>query len=245
MKYIIDLDGTILNGLEPNMDSVEFIKSLQSNGCEFLIMTNSIKSPKVVVDRLESVGLNITTDDVMNPISTINAFITENGYEDVLTIGSITEIEQVLANQNHVNPELIVLLDFEKDNIAYSVIQEILNHLEAGVPIISASGSPFYMSGGSKKVDTGAFVKLFESITNQTIEIFGKPSSRYFMAGVKKLGATPSEVTVIGDDHNTDIKGANEIGCRSILVQSGKYKSGDELKNKPTQCIKAFKEVQV
>jgi|LGVF01.2.fsa_nt_gb HAD superfamily hydrolase (TIGR01450 family) len=243
MNYIIDLDGTILNGTNANKDSVSFVKKLQANNSNFLIMTNSIKSPTVVVERLNDVGLDVSLEHVMNPISTINTFIEEHDYKKVYTVGSLKEIEQVNAVQELVDPELIVLLDFEKENFTYNILQSIFELLESGVPIISASGSVYYLSKDKKVLDTGSFVKLFESVTGTDIEIFGKPSRRYFESGVKKLNALPKDVTVIGDDHSTDIKGAMTVGCKGILIQSGKYKTGDELINVPTQCISDFSEI--
>lgn len=245
MKYIIDLDGTILDGREENLDSVHFLKKLQSNNIDFLIMTNSIKSPYVVMKRLADIGVDIAYEQVMNPISTINTYIKDKGYERVYVVGSAEEIEQVHATPCKDFPELIVLLDFKKENVDYETLQEILNHIENEVPIVTASGSPYYMDNGKKNIDTGAFVKLFESIVSTTIEVFGKPSERYFKAGVKALNTVASEVTVIGDDYKTDIYGGNKIGSKTILICSGKYRLGDEMIEKPTSCITSFTDIKV
>lgn len=47
MNCLIDIDGTLLNGSEPLLGSVEFIKKLNSQRADYLLMTNPIKSVEV------------------------------------------------------------------------------------------------------------------------------------------------------------------------------------------------------
>lgn len=47
MNCLIDIDGTLLNGSEPLPGSVEFIKKLNSQHADYLLMTNSIKNVEV------------------------------------------------------------------------------------------------------------------------------------------------------------------------------------------------------
>lgn len=47
MNYLIDIDGTLLNGSEPLPGAVDFIKKLNSQHADYLLMTNSIKSVEV------------------------------------------------------------------------------------------------------------------------------------------------------------------------------------------------------
>lgn len=47
MNCLIDIDGTLLNGSEPLPGAVDFIKKLNSQRADYLLMTNSIKSVEV------------------------------------------------------------------------------------------------------------------------------------------------------------------------------------------------------
>lgn len=243
MKYIIDLDGTLMNGDRPNKDSVLFIDKLNKNGSDFIIMTNSMSSPKVISERLESVGISVDTSRIINPISAINSYIKRNDYETAFVVGSDDEIEQVNIKEDKENPSVIILLDFEKENLAFKDLQRIFELVQRGVQIITASKSPYYVEDNKQVLDTGAFVKLFEAAAHISIEVLGKPSIEYFMSGVNLLDAQPHEVTVIGDDWRTDILGANSIHCNAILIRSGKYRTGDELKCKILKCVDSFSEI--
>ncbi len=155
----------------------------------------------------------------------------------------MSEIEQVNVRHSDHDPEYVALLDFEKNNTTYDELQWIFVLIQKGVPVISASGSLFYFKDSGKYLDTGSFVNLLERAAGIEIRILGKPSREYFQAGLHSLKANCQEVTVIGDDWNTDIQGATNASCFAILVRSGKYQPGDELKCKPTRVVNTLMEI--
>lgn len=235
--YIIDIDGTVLLGVTELNNSKIFIEYLQEAGSNYLLATNSIKSHAKQVERLGRVGINVFHKQIYTPIDSINRYIKDHKIRNVLVVGSDQEIFQIEAQHSVTNPELIILLDFEKGNISYYEIQAIIDKVENGVKIITASRSPFYLNNGKKQIDTGAFVHLIESVTGNTILVFGKPSTDYFLNAMKILGSEKDNTVVIGDDWRTDILGAKEVGFGSILVKSGKYMKGDEIKSNPDLFI--------
>ncbi|QEN04757.1 hypothetical protein EW093_08580 [Thiospirochaeta perfilievii] len=194
----------------------------------------------VTVQRFNEIGLSISPEKIYSPIDSINQYIIKNNISNVMVVGSDDEICQIQANHTLVNPELIILLDFEKNNFGYNDLQVIINNLNNENRIISASGSPYYLKNGRKIIDTGAFVSLLESITDQKIEILGKPSSQYFQNAQRIFNENLKSITVIGDDWKTDIMGAKNVGYNSILMRSGKYKLGDEKLCNPDSVIDNF-----
>lgn len=237
MKYIIDLDGTLLSGDTANLDSVTFMKHLNATNADYLVMTNSIKSPSKIKEKLEKVGIAIETSRIMNPINAINCYLKNMGFKNAYVVGSRSEIDQVEVAVNDENPDIIILLDFEKENVCYDKLQEIFQLINKGTPAITASKSNYYLNNGERVLDTGAFTSLLEAAGEITIEVFGKPSDAYFKSGLSLLNASPNEVIVIGDDWKTDIKGAMSVGCKSALLKSGKYADGDELHVPEALCL--------
>ncbi|MDW7663075.1 MAG: HAD hydrolase-like protein [Bacillota bacterium] len=243
MKFIIDLDGTLLNGDQSNLDSVEFMKYLNDRNYDYLVMTNSIKSPSLIQEKLKNVGIDIGIDKIMNPINAINCYLKTRGLSNVFVVGSQMEVDQLDAVINNENPEIVILLDFEKTNVNYSKLQEVFSLICKGIPVITASGSNYYLKNGQKVLDTGAFACLLETAGEITIPVFGKPSYEYFMSGLRLLNASSREVIVIGDDWKTDIKGAMEVGCKPALIKSGKYVEGDECYVPQAMCLESLMDV--
>ncbi len=144
MKYLIDLDGTLLDGDRANKDSVKFMGELQKRGAEFLIMTNSIASPRIIRERLDEVGISVDTGCILNPIAAVNIYLKANNISRAFIVGSKSEVEQVSVKNDTENPQAILLLDFEKENLAYDGLQNIFSLIQRQIPVISASGSTFY-----------------------------------------------------------------------------------------------------
>lgn len=243
MNCLIDIDGTLLNGSEPLPGAVDFVKKLNSQRADYLLMTNSIKSVEVQQARLAKAGINVDSAKILNPIVAINKYLLDAHIEKVKIIGSELEINQIKAANVKANYEVVILLDFEKSNFGYNVIQEIIDDAENGINVITASLSTFYLKNGKKAVDTGAFVKIIEEITNIKIANYGKPSPAYFDIAEKILKAEKSDIYVIGDDWQTDVRGANEYGAKSILVKTGKYKEKDEQKCSPYKVVENLTEL--
>ena len=57
MNYLIDIDGTLLNGSEPKAGAVDFMARLNRNSDKYMLMTNSIKSIDVQQKRLAQAGI--------------------------------------------------------------------------------------------------------------------------------------------------------------------------------------------
>ena len=243
MKYIIDLDGTLLSGDAANLDSVAFMNHLNATNTDYLVMTNSIKSPSKIKEKLEKIGIAIETCRIMNPIDAINCYFKTMGFKNAFIVGSQLEIDQVEVAVNNENPDIIILLDFEKENVCYDKLQEVFKLINKGTPVITASKSNYYLKNGERVLDTGAFTSLLEAAGEITIEVFGKPSVEYFKSGLSLLNASPNEVMVIGDDWKTDIKGAMAVGCKSALLKSGKYIEGDELYVPEAQCLDCLMDI--
>lgn len=243
-NYILDIDGTILDGKRVINSAAKFIKDLQEFGTQFLLATNSIKSPYVQLERMLKVGIEVSEDIIYNPIKSINAYLKSSEIDNAFIVGSDEEISQVNAKYNDKKPAIIILLDFEKMNYGYSVLQKIIDLINDDCQIITASRSPYYLVSEHQKIDTGAFVALIESITDKEIELFGKPSLNYFAGAKSYFSDSSKEIVLVGDDFSTDIAGAKKANINSVLMRSGKYKNGDEGRVIPDLVINDFDDLR-
>lgn len=88
----------------------------------------------------------------------------------------------------------------------------------------------------------GAFVAALEAATTSvvgesTTTVIGKPSRAFYQSAMWN-SIPPQEVCMVGDDIYGDIEGAKLAGIgTTILVQTGKYRVGDEAKVTPTVVV--------
>lgn len=243
MKYIIDIDGTLLNSEEAAAGAKELIDFFNKHSVDYLVMTNSIRKPMLQVQRLRNAGIEVDISRILHPITAINQYLKEKNLTRAKILGTTEEFEQVEAHSCTRDYEITILLDFEKGNKTYDDLQGIIRDLEDGKEVVTASISEYYLKNGKKQIDTGAFVHLCEQITGIPINNFGKPSIDFFQIAAKMLQAEMDDLYVIGDDWSTDILGANQCHAKSILVKSGKFKEGDEEKEAPYKVISTLTEV--
>lgn len=244
--FIIDMEGTVINRGAEIPGSFDFLKKLMDNNITFRMITNTVsKSVEEMVANMKNMGFDIPSSFILNPIKAVNYFLEERKTSSYFFVGP-SSIQSQLSIQPDFegNPEYIILCDFEYITFSYGLFNQIYKCLLNGAKLLSTSYSDFYLSKEGPKIDTGIFTKMFEILGNQQATIFGKPSPALYEAALKQMGVEKEGVIAIGDDVLTDIKGAKEYGIMSALVQTGKYKAGDEAKNAPDLLLHNLAEIK-
>lgn len=241
MNIILDIDGTIIENNRPINRSIEFLKQLQNDSTEYLLATNAVRSHESQVERLCKLGFNVSLSSFYSPIDSINVYLRLNKISRSFIIGSKKEIDQVFCEYSELDPQIIILLDFTKEDVSHSVIQKIIDLAVKGIPVITATASASYPSHGKTMIDTGAYAGLIESITGTPVTVLGKPSLLYFQNALQCF-TCEDETWIVGDDIETDIAGGIAAGLNTALVKTGKYKPGCEEIVKPHMVINDFDE---
>lgn len=249
MKYkgfIIDMEGTILHSGAEIPGSFDFLKKLTDNNIPFRVITNTVtRSTEEMAENIKSIGFDIPSSFILNPIKAVNYFLEERNTSSYFFAGPPAIRSQIsIQPAFEGTPEYIILCDFEHITCSYDLFNQIYKYLLNGAKLLSTSYSDFYLSKDGPKIDTGSFTKMFEILGNQQATIFGKPSPALYEAALKQMGVEKEGVIAIGDDVLTDIKGAKEYGIISALVQTGKYKDGDEAKDTPDLLLHNLAEMK-
>jgi FMN phosphatase YigB (HAD superfamily) len=70
--------------------------------------------------------------------------------------------------------------------------------------------------------------RYFTRIITSSEAGYRKPDQKFFSYALKECGCSAGEVLFIGNQLNTDIKGANASGIRSIFLSGSDYRSPDD-----------------
>jgi HAD superfamily hydrolase (TIGR01458 family) len=126
-------------------------------------------------------------------------------------------------------------------NQAYKILQEYPDNL---IAIHRGNYIKTEEDGSSGfSLGPGAFVAALEAASSgTTAKVMGKPSLEFFQS-VLWNEVEAAEVCMVGDDVIGDIQGAQQAGIgTTILVQTGKYRMGDESKCAPTIMVPSIVE---
>lgn len=102
---------------------------------------------------------------------------------------------------------------------------------------VSAEGK-YYQNYGELWLDVGAYAEALRFATAVEPFVIGKPSPDYFKAALDRLGGEANETIMVGDDIESDVNAAQQIGIKGCLVRSGKYRAE---RDEPHATVRPFR----
>jgi len=117
-----------------------------------------------------------------------------------------------------------VVVGDAEDGFTYDRLNRAFRLVMEGARIIALEKDRYWMGADGLCLSAGPFVAALEYATGAVAEVVGKPSSDFFEIALAGMGASAQETAMIGDDINTDVGGAKNLGMMGILVRTGKYR---------------------
>ena len=234
--YIIDLWGVIHNGIRLNSKAIEAVEKLIQNKKKVIFLTNAPRPCKEVKIFLRN--LKIDEDLLENVFSSGEAAmlsLQEKKYgefffhlgpeKDNSIFFNIKEKKVSIKKCNFILCTGVV--DSYKNDLNYykSLLKNYISK-----KLICTNPDLIVHRGNTVEYCAGTIAKIFESLGGQVI-YFGKPHKEIYQMCFSKN----EKALAIGDNLNTDIKGANNMNIDSIFISSGvhrsEFKQDSELSN--------------
>jgi len=222
---LIDIDGVLHVGPDPIEGAFEAIETLREREIGFRLVTNTTSiSRRLVIERLNGMGFELGVDDILTPAAPALRRCQDRGYEHVAVhvTAAMAEDFDTLGDGGE-EPDAVILGDLG-DEFTYERMNTIFRQLETGAELIALQRNRFWQAKDGLVLDAGAFVVALEYATDRDSVVTGKPSSEFFAAALKQLGADASDAAMIGDDLEADVGGALDAGLSGILVRTGKFR---------------------
>jgi len=226
----LDLDGTIYLGGDLIDGAVDFLGRLEASGIRrFFLSNNSSKSVGQYLEKLQSLGIPSTEDDILLSTHDLLSWLDGEGVTEAYLVGTEGMREMLEAfgvNTNSKSPQYVVLgYDTE---ITYEKLSIASIHLHNGVPMVASHPDIVCPSPEGGLPDTGAYMDLFEATTGvRPVHVCGKPNAGMILHKIEELGLRPEQCAMVGDRLYTDIEMAERAGAHGILVLSGEATMAD------------------
>lgn len=107
----------------------------------------------------------------------------------------------------------------------FDVMNRVFRWLLDGAAFVALHRNRYWRTGGELVLDAGAFVAALEYATGREATLVGKPSGPMFEAAARSMGLELSDVAMVGDDLEADIAGSQALGCRAVMVRTGKFRA--------------------
>jgi HAD superfamily hydrolase (TIGR01458 family) len=239
---LIDLSGTLHIGDQVIPGAVQAVQRLRDAGKRVRFLTNtSTTSSTGLLQKLHDMGFHVAQEELLTSVLATRNYLMQHNLRPFCIMEDTSDLSNEALDLTPPHNCVVVGLaptkfNYENLNQAFRVL---LKH-----PKLVAIHRAKYLrdTDGQLSLGPGGFVAGLETAATCEAVVMGKPSRDFFESALWS-DIPKSEVCMIGDDMISDIQGARDAGIgTSILVQTGKYRSGDEdtLENAPTITCPSF-----
>ena len=223
--FLIDIDGVLHVGPQPVDGAFEAIDTLRDADIGFRLVTNTTSmSRRLVIERLNGMGFDLSEDDVLTPAAPALALCRDRGWDDVAVHVTDAMAEDFSAlGQSSDEPDAVIVGDLGS-GFTYDRMNTMFRQLESGAQLIALQRNRFWQDEGGLVLDAGVFVVALEYATGGDSIVTGKPSPEFFAAALDQLGVKAEDAAMIGDDLEADVGGAMDAGLAGLLVRTGKFR---------------------
>lgn len=226
----LDLDGTIYLGGEPIEGALDFLGRLKQRGIRrFFLSNNSSKSVSQYLEKLTSMGIPATEQDILLSTHDLLSWLKKEGITETYLVGTegMREMLEDDGIRTRAQSPQYVVLGYDTE-INYEKLSTASIHLHRGVPMVASHPDIVCPSPDGGLPDTGAYIDLFEATTGvRPVHICGKPNPGMILHKIVELGLRPDNCAMVGDRLYTDIEMAERSGVHGILVLSGEATMSD------------------
>lgn len=227
--FVFDLDGTIYVDDEIIDGAADAIGRLKSRGDRVIFLTNkSIARRKDYVKKLNSLGVDVTLDEIINSNFITAKFLKgELGpLDSVYVIGEeplLDELEEERIPISQIPEKASYVVVGWDRKFNYDKLNNAFQAWRNGAKIIATNPDRTCPVKEGEIPDCGAMIGALEGATGQEVTtVTGKPSSLMAQYVLNEVLSLPAEkVYMVGDRLETDIRMANQSGMNSVLVMTG------------------------
>jgi len=225
---LIDLSGTVHIGDRPVPGAVDAIRHLQRSGTPFRFVTNTSRMTRAMIhESLQRLGCEVPAEHIFTAPLAVRRYLEAHHLRPYLLTHPALAPE--FADLPQDEPTAVVV-GFAQQGFTYDRLNRAFRLLKSGAPLLATGMTRYFQGKDGLELDAGPFVTALEYAAETEALVLGKPAPRFFLEAVAELGCRPEEAVMVGDDAVSDVGGALAAGLSAVLVQTGKYRPGDEAK---------------
>jgi HAD superfamily hydrolase (TIGR01458 family) len=244
---LLDLNGVFYVGNKALPGAIATVNALQRSGLPYRFVTNNTtESVTTLSAALQSMGLPIQASEIISAPYAAVLHLRQLGQPKIFPLIS-ADTQQDFAEfaVSDTEADVVVMGDMG-DEWNYRLLNRAFRLLMQGAHLLALHKGKYWQWEAGLQLDIGAFVSGLEYATDTEATIVGKPNPVFFQQALAELHLPPEAVVMVGDDLEADVAGAQAVGLRGVLVQTGKYRShlADSLKIQPDLTVASIQDIQ-
>ncbi|EIM05437.1 hypothetical protein A1A1_16183 [Planococcus antarcticus DSM 14505] len=225
--FLFDLDGVIYIGSEPLPEAVESLKRLRQDKKIIRFLTNNpCTTRKKTAMRLNSHGIEASSEEVITSGWATAQYLQNEKIRTALVLGDNNlkwECHQVGINTEDQNDAEAVVVGWD-NNVSFYDIQKAAKLIYKGAKFVATNADRTFPTPEGPMPAVGAIVEAIRVSTEKRPIIVGKPFPYMFTKALEDFPPS-ARVVMVGDNPETDVLGAHQVGIPSILISDQKTKN--------------------
>jgi HAD superfamily hydrolase (TIGR01459 family) len=236
--FYIDLWGVIHNGINLHEQAIAVLQELLKKKKMFVLLTNAPRPNETVRNFLQKMGMDkelvehvfTSGEAALNYLK--KSFLSKKFYHigpprdfDLFYLFEKNKCEDIGDSEYLLCTGLFD--DHDKDLTYYKNLLD--NHIKK--KMICTNPDLIVDRGDVRELCAGSVAMVFEKMGGEVV-YFGKPHSEVYNQSINN---NKKKILAIGDNLNTDIRGANLLNYDSLLISNGIHR--EEIKNKGIQNV--------
>ncbi len=226
--FYIDLWGVVHNGIKLHEGAIFALKKLNEFKKKFVLLTNAPRPIKTVKVILEKMGMeeNLRDHVFTSGEASLSYLNKKHKLQRFYHVGPPRDFDLFQDFKNYKSNKIIdceyllctgLFDDHDKDLSFYKNLLE--KHTDK--KMICTNPDLIVDKGNRREMCAGSVAMIFEKMGGEVI-YFGKPYPEVYNQAINNKD---KKILSIGDNLNTDIKGANLLNYDSLLISNGVHKN--------------------
>jgi len=223
---LLDLDGVVYIGADAVSGAAAALAEARKQGMRLAFVTNNAaRPPNVVAEHLTGIGVPAEPAEVITSAQAAAHYLADlvPPGSAVLVVGTVgldeALTERGLRPVHSASDDVVAVVQGYSPDLDWRQLAEGAVAIRRGLPWVATNLDPTVPSARGPLPGNGALVAALRLATGVDPVATGKPDPTMHRESVQRAEA--KRPIVVGDRLDTDVEGANAVGCASLLVLSG------------------------
>lgn len=229
---IFDVDGVLWLAGSAADGSDRLLNQLRRQGLTFCCLANDCSVTKAQRhSTLTQAGVPIAPEQLLTAPEVTGEWLVQASVQTIMYLG-VPDVASDLGDHIGIRDEgpvdAVVVGDLF-EHYERRTIDRAAKAISGGARFVAMHRGRRSSDGREWFIDNGFWVAALEYVTEQDAVVTGKPSANAYLRALDRLGLTScprSEVVVISDDADNDLRGAKAAGLRTTYFGSSRPLGG-------------------
>jgi HAD superfamily hydrolase (TIGR01450 family) len=242
--FVFDADGVLILKGEPLPGVVAALASLEARGVPYRVVTNfSMAHRATLAASFTKRGTPIDAERIITATSAAAGYTAVHfAGRRILVLAAGDALREFegqsvvsVAEADELAPGEIaaVVIGDAGNDLTFGALDTAFRQIRGGAAFLAMHRNPWWLTPKGPTLDAGALIVGLEFATGVKATVLGKPSPEVFRQALAMLRADlgrrvpASAVAMVGDDPDADVRAAQQVGLRGVLVLTGKTSESD------------------